>query len=273
MTFPERVWTDDSVTKDLTKLRASSPLTHCITNLVVTGFTANVLLAIGASPAMVVASEEVEEFAALADGLLVNVGTVTTSDAEAMNKAARSARSAGTPWVLDPVAVGPLRFRTELVVRLLDHKPSIIRGNASEILALAGGSGGGRGADSTSESFEAVQAARELAHRAGSVVAVSGAVDYVTDGEDVIAVPGGHELLTRVTGSGCALGAVMAAFLGVSHSPLDAAVAASAVFAAAGERAAAESEGPGGLAVTLLDELHRIGRPEGERYRRLAAVR
>ncbi len=91
MTFPERVWTDDSVTKDLTKLRASSPLTHCITNLVVTGFTANVLLAIGASPAMVVASEEVEEFAALADGLLVNVGTVTTSDAEAMNKAARSA--------------------------------------------------------------------------------------------------------------------------------------------------------------------------------------
>jgi hydroxyethylthiazole kinase len=221
---------------------------------------------------MVIAAEEVEGFAAVADGLLVNVGTVTTSDTEAMTRAARAARAAGTPWVLDPVAVGALRFRTQLVGRLLEHNPAIIRGNASEILALAGASGGGRGADSTSDSAEAVEGARQLAVRTGAVVAVSGAVDYVTDGEDVLAVPGGHVLLTKVTGSGCALGAVMAAFLGVSHSPLDAAVAASAVFAAAGERAAETAAGPGGLAVGLLDELHRIGCSDEEGHRSLSAV-
>lgn len=93
----------------------------------VTGFTANVLLAVGASPAMVIAAEEVEDFAAVAEGLLVNVGTVTSADTDAMNRAARAARAARTPWVLDPVAVGPLRFRTELVGRLLEHGPSIIR--------------------------------------------------------------------------------------------------------------------------------------------------
>jgi len=249
----ERTWTDDSVTKDLAQLRATSPLTHCLTNLVVTGFTANVLLAVGASPAMVIAAEEVEDFAAVAEGLLVNVGTVTSADTDAMNRAARAARAARTPWVLDPVAVGP---------RLLEHGPSIIRGNASEILALVGSSGGGRGADSTSDSREAIEGARELATRTGAVVAVSGAVDYITDGEEVVGVPGGHVLLTKVTGSGCALGAVMAAFLGVSHAPLDAAIGASAVFAAAGERAAAKAQGPGGLAVGLLDELYRLGRPE-----------
>ena len=258
----ERTWTDDSVTKDLAQLRATSPLTHCLTNLVVTGFTANVLLAVGASPAMVIAAEEVEDFAAVAEGLLVNVGTVTSADTDAMNRAARAARAARTPWVLDPVAVGPLRFRTELVGRLLEHGPSIIRGNASEILALVGSSGGGRGADSTSDSREAIEGARELATRTGAGVAVSGAVDYITDGEEVVGVPGGHVLLTKVTGSGCALGAVMAAFLGVSHAPLDAAIGASAVFAAAGERAAAKAQGPGGLAVGLLDELYRLGRPE-----------
>ena len=200
----ERAWTDDSVTKDLAQLRGTSPLTHCLTNLVVTGFTANVLLAVGASPAMVIAAEEVEDFAAVAEGLLVNVGTVTSADTDAMNRAARAARAARTPWVLDPVAVGPLRFRTELVGRLLEHGPSIIRGNASEILALVGSSGGGRGADSTSDSREAIEGARELATRTGAVVAVSGAVDYITDGEEVVGVPGGHVLLTKVTGSGCA---------------------------------------------------------------------
>jgi len=226
----------------------------------VTGFTANVLLAIGASPAMVIAAEEVEGFAAVANGLLINVGTVTASDTEAMTRAAKAARAARTPWVLDPVAVGPLQFRTDLVGQLLEHAPSIIRGNASEILALAGESGGGKGADSTSDSSEAIDGARGLAARTGAVVAVSGVVDYVTDGDAVIGVPGGHVLLTKVTGSGCALGAVMAAFLGVSETVLDAAVSASAVFAAAGERAAAEVRGPGSLAVALLDNLYLLGR-------------
>ncbi len=253
---------DASVANDLQRLRERSPLTHCITNIVVTGFTANVLLAIGASPAMVIAAEESADFAAVADALLINVGTITPADAVGMTVAARSAHAAGTPWVLDPVAAGALRYRTEFVGTLLEHQPTVIRGNGSEILALAGVAEGGKGVDSTAASDDAIAGAQELASATGAVVAVSGEVDYVTDGSTVVAVPGGDVLMTKVTGTGCALGAVMASFLAVSGSPLDAVVAASAVFAAAGERAASESRGPGSLAAALLDNLYLIGLPE-----------
>jgi hydroxyethylthiazole kinase len=173
--------------------------------------------------------------------------------------AAAAADQAGTPWVLDPVAVGALAFRTGIVEELLEHHPTIIRGNASEILALAGEASGSKGADSTADSSEAIDGARHLARRTGAVVAVTGVVDFVTDGEDVIGIPGSHELLTKVTGSGCALGAVLAAFLGIEDSALRAAVSGSAVFAIAGERAALDSRGPGSLAVALIDNLYLVG--------------
>ncbi len=253
---------DPAVLQDLQRLRERSPLTHCITNIVVTGFTANVLLAIGASPAMVIAAEESADFAAIADALLINVGTVTPADVEGMTVAARAAQAAGTPWVLDPVAAGALRYRTDIVTDLLEYRPTVIRGNASEILALAGASAGGKGVESTAASADAIAGAQQLASSTGAVVAVSGAVDYVTDGSEVVAVPGGDVLLTKVTGTGCALGAVIAAFLAVADSPLDGAVSASAVFAQAGERAAAEVRGPGGMASALLDNLYLIGLPE-----------
>lgn len=251
-----RRWPDEPLAKDLARLRETNPLTHCLTNLVVTGFTANVLLATGASPAMVIAAEEVADFAAVANGVLINVGTVTEPDARAMLIAARAARDAGTPWVLDPVAVGALRFRSNVATQLLEFSPAVIRGNASEILALAGLAGGGKGVDSTAGSAEAVEAARSVASQTGAVVAISGEVNYVVAGDEVIGVAGGDPLLTKVTGSGCALGALMAAFLGVADSPVDAAVTASAVFGAAGQRAAAEVRGPGSLAVALLDQLY-----------------
>jgi hydroxyethylthiazole kinase len=261
-TMSYRTWPNPLVVDDLFRLREANPLVHCVTNLVVTNFTANVLLALGASPAMVVAKEEVGQFAPIASGLLINVGTVTSNDVDAMLSAARAADQAGTPWVLDPVAVGALTFRTDVVEQLITHHPTIIRGNASEILALAGESSTAKGADSTADSADALGAARELSVRSGAVIAVTGVVDYVTDGEEVIAVPGSHELLTKVTGSGCALGAVLAAFLGVEDSALRAAVSGSAVFATAGERAARESRGPGSLAVALVDHLFLLGRGE-----------
>jgi len=250
---------EESVRADLRRLRELNPLTHCITNVVAAGFTANVLLALGASPAMVTAAEEVADFAAAADGLLINVGTVTSADVAAMTTAARSAQSATTPWVLDPVAVGRLRYRTELVDDLLRYRPTVIRGNASEILSLAGAAGGGKGPDSTADSSEAISSARALAQRTRAVVAVSGAVDYVTDGDDVFEVAGGHVLLTKISGTGCALGAAMAAFLAASDTPLNAAVSASAVFAAAAELAAEQAQGPGAMATALLDSLHLLG--------------
>ncbi len=252
----EKIWPSPEIVEDLSALRKISPLTHVITNIVVTNWTANVLLAIGASPAMVIAEEEVADFASIASGLLINVGTVTSTDAKVMRLAATAANKAGTPWVLDPVAAGALRFRTEVVQELLQQKPSVIRGNASEILALAGTAGGGKGVDSIASSSEALPFAIELAEKLGAVVAVSGEIDYITNGNQTIAVPGGHAMMTKVTGVGCSLGALMASFLGIQKDPLRAAVSASAVFAVAGARAARDSKGTGSFAVAFLDELN-----------------
>lgn len=254
----DRSWPNPTAAKDLDALRAQNPLVHCITNVVVTNFTANVLLAIGASPAMVMAEEEVEGFAAIASGLLVNVGTIDHVTAPAMLKAAASAQAAGIPWVLDPVAVGALAYRTGVTEELLKYKPVIIRGNGSEIAALAGGAGG-KGADSTQASSDALEAGIDVARTTGAVVAISGEVDYITDGSEVITVGGGHVMMTRITGTGCSLGATMAAFAAVSESPLDAAAAASALFAQAAERGIEVSNGPGTLAPAFLDNLASIG--------------
>ncbi|SDH19673.1 hydroxyethylthiazole kinase [Agrococcus jejuensis] len=234
----------------LAALRAAAPLTQCITNHVVTGFTANVLLALGASAAMVDIPDEAGAFAGVADGVLVNLGTPTAEQ----RAAAREVVAATDRWVLDPVAVGTLPVRTALAHELLAHGPAIVRGNASEILALAGAGGGGRGVDATDGPEAAAETAMRLAAETGAVVAVSGVVDLVTDGREVVRVPGGSPLLTRVTGGGCSLGATMAAFLGVC-APLSAAVAASLVHARAAEVAAAGADGPGSFAVRFLDAL------------------
>ncbi|GGM54263.1 hydroxyethylthiazole kinase [Microbacterium saperdae] len=243
----------------LERLRAAPPLTHCITNAVVTGFTANVLLATGAAPAMVDIVGESGMFAGIASGVLINLGTPTPEQQAASREAAEGATAAGTPWVLDPVAIGALPVRTALAQELVALRPTAVRGNASEILALAGLSGGGRGVDATDSTEAAADAATALAQRYGSVVAVSGPVDLLTDGERVVRIANGDPLLTLVTGGGCALGAVMAAFLGAARgtgiSALSAVAAASLVYTIAAERAAALSAGPGSFAVALLDAL------------------
>jgi hydroxyethylthiazole kinase len=255
----QRNWPHPEIAADTARLRERAPLVHCLTNFVAAGFTANVLLAAGASPAMVIAQQEAADFAARADAMLINLGTITAASAEAMQQAASAAAGAGTPWVLDPVAVGVLAFRRGVAAALLRDRPAVIRGNASEILALAGAESGGKGVDSTAASSAAVEAARALAGRIGAVVAVSGATDYVTNGAALVEIPGGDPVMTRVVGTGCALGALIAAFLGAGVPPLRAATAASAVFAQAAERAAAQSRRPGSFSVAFLDELSRTG--------------
>ncbi|MBS1697472.1 MAG: hydroxyethylthiazole kinase [Actinobacteria bacterium] len=252
----------ESAAELLTELRAEPPLVHCITNAVVTGFTANTLLALGAAPAMVDITGEAGMFAAISSGLLVNLGTPTPEQRSASLEAVGGARIAGTPWVLDPVAIGVLPVRTALAQDLLALRPTVIRGNASEILALAGVSQGGRGVDALDSTEAAAGAARDLARRTGGAVAVSGPVDLLVDAEQEIRIANGDALLTRVTGGGCALGAVMAAFLGAARrtgdSPLIAASAATLVYTLAAEDAAAGSAGPGSFAVRLLDALSLI---------------
>jgi hydroxyethylthiazole kinase len=239
-------------------LREAAPLVHCLTNTVVQTLTANALLAAGAAPAMVDAPQEAGDFAAIASAVLINVGTVHERTAEAMRIAARSAGTAGTPWVLDPVAVGALAYRTALAAELATLRPTVVRGNASEVMALAGAGGGGRGVDSTAGADDAASAAAELARRTGGVVAVSGEVDLLTDGSRTVRVGGGSALLTRTTGAGCALGALVAAYVAVTDDPLAGAVAAHAHVALAAERAAVTAAGPGTFAAAWLDALDAV---------------
>ncbi|RKE64247.1 hydroxyethylthiazole kinase [Microbacterium sp. AG238] len=234
----------------LRALRDAAPLTHCVTNAVVTGFTANALLALGASPAMVDIEGEAGIFAGVADGVLLNLGTPTPQQQAGAREVVQVTRR----WVLDPVAVGTLPVRTALAAELVSARPAIIRGNASEIAAVAGSGSGGRGVDSVDDPDTVRDAALSLARRTGAVVAVSGPVDLITDGDRIARVRGGDPLLTRVTGGGCSLGATMAAFLGVT-APLSAAVAASVAHKRAAEAAASVSSGPGSFAVAFLDAL------------------
>src|SRR4051812_27868666 len=200
-------------------LRETAPLVHCLTNTVVQTITANALLAIGAAPAMVDEPAEAGEFAAVASAVLVNVGTVHQRTAEAMRIAARTADRAGTPWVLDPVAVGGLTFRTELAAELVELRPTVVRGNASEVLALAGAGKGGRGVDSTATPEDAVEAAGELARRTGGGGAGSGPVDVVTDGTPVVRVGGGSALLAPTPRARRAPGARAPAPVGAPGAP------------------------------------------------------
>lgn len=262
----------------LAALRAQSPLVQAITNQVVSNFTANALLALGASPAMVDVPQEAGPFAAMASCLLVNLGTPAHEQRAAAVEAAQAARHHGKPWVLDPVAVGALPVRTQLAAQLFAMGPSIVRGNASEILALhalvAGERSvpaGGRGVDATASVDDARAAALALARRAGVVVAVSGPVDCITDGHWCVQVHTGTPLLTRVTGGGCALGAVMAAFAASAPdgSSLSAAAAATACYTLAAEHAAARAAGPGSFAVALLDALAALSPAQVQRDARL----
>jgi hydroxyethylthiazole kinase len=194
----------------------------------------------------------------VADGVLVNLGTPQDDTAAAMRRAVAGATVSGTPWVLDPVAVGPLAWRTALATELLaGATPAVIRGNASEILGLAGGRGG-RGPDAVDTPEQALPAALALARLHATVVAVSGPVDHVTDGHRVARVANGTDLLTMVSGAGCALGALIAAFAAVEADPLLAAVAATAVLTVAADAASAGAQGPGSFAVGLLDEVSRL---------------
>lgn len=246
------------------------PLVQCLTNTVVQQFTANVLLAAGCAPAMVDAPDETREFAGIASAILINVGTIAPAQQLAMLQAADSANRAGTPWVLDPVAVGALSVRTSLAHQLLEYKPAVIRGNASEIIALAGGEGG-RGTDATDDVAAAEPAARSLAQQLGAIVAVSGKEDFITDGINDRRCNNGHEWLTLVTGAGCSLGALIAGYVGASPREdwLDAVTAAHVVMGIAAQRAAESAQGPGTFAANLVDAIYNTA---AETFESLALV-
>jgi hydroxyethylthiazole kinase len=240
----------------LQAIRRGAPLVHNVTNFVAMEVVANCLLALGASPAMVQAEEEVEEFLTIAQALVVNIGTLSAVQLVVMKRAAARATAIGRPWVLDPVGAGATHYRTRAASELIQLRPTVIRGNASEILALAGAAAGPtKGVDSTQSPDEAVDAARQLARASGAVVAVTGEIDRITDGERWRKVTNGDPRMTKVTALGCAASAVIGAFLTVEPDPLAAAASGLAIFGLAGERAAALAAGPGGLRWQIVDQL------------------
>lgn len=250
----------DKVFRDIEAIRAKNPVVLSITNYVVTNTTANALLAIGASPIMSHAVEEMAELVAISGALVINLGTVAPEYLAAMGPAWAAADEARVPVVLDPVGAGASMLRTVTPLALLDsHRPFIIRGNASEIMTLAGNSdSAARGVDSTAKSDAAGTAARTLAMKHSCAVVVSGEVDVVTEGGARVRVLGGSPLMPRVTGLGCTATALCAAFAAVNKNPLEAALHASITMKIAGEMAEVRASGPGTLQLHLYDALYNM---------------
>jgi hydroxyethylthiazole kinase len=240
-------------------VRAKSPLVHNITNYVAMNNSANALLAIGASPVMAHWTDEMEEMTAIAGALVINIGTLDKEWIEGMFAAGRAARRRGVPIVLDPVGAGATSQRTATALRLIEEcKPTVIRGNGSEIMALVNADIKSKGVDSSASSHDALSAAKTLAHNTGAVVVISGATDYITDGTTTYTVEGGDSIMTSVTGLGCTSTALVGAFLAVERDAMVAATSAMAVMSLAGERAASYSKGSGSMQVNFLDELYNL---------------
>lgn len=261
------MYTKDEIKKQIieavNKVKAANPMAGSITNSVTINFVANAQLAVGGSAAMVYLPDEGEFIATAGGATYINVGTLTPIYEETLPRTAKALFEAKKPWVLDPVAIGIGGLRTKLLLGFKEYKPSVIRGNASEVIALAGlwGLEGGtdqsavRGVDSTDTVNAAREAAVALAKYTGGAVAVSGKTDLVTDGETVVYSYGGSHFMEKITGSGCSLGGVAAVYA-TAASPFIAALTATAVYNLAGKRAELRACAPGSFQTAFLDELY-----------------
>jgi hydroxyethylthiazole kinase len=256
---------------NLARLREARPLVHNITNFVVMNFTANILLAAGASPVMAHAENEVEEMVGFARALVLNIGTLTDDWVDVMVKAGKKATSLGVPIILDPVGAGATALRTNAAKRILaETKVTAVRGNASEILALAGSQANTKGVDAADSVDQATDQAIRMARELAVPVAITGPQDLITDGSRVIRVNNGHTLMGAVTGTGCGATAVIAAFCGVDPDPVTAAATALAYYGLAGEWAAASSDGPGTFVPRFLDSLYNLTPTDLETHVRIS---
>ncbi|MCC5894428.1 MAG: hydroxyethylthiazole kinase [Alkalibacterium sp.] len=260
-------------------VRESNPLIHSITNQVVANDAANALLAIGASPIMALAVEEVEEVAALADALVLNMGTPTSQTVESMLRAGEKANERGVPVILDPVGVGATQFRQTAAKRLFEAIDfTVIRGNAAEIASLTGRHWESKGVDSIDNTQLPVEIAEQCARENGCIVAVSGVSDLVTDGEHTVRIDNGVELLGAITGSGCMLSGIIGALLATrepltSEDVLDKVVTAHVAFGVAAEKAVESGvSGPGTFRAALIDALAIVTDDDLNNYHKIERI-
>ncbi|MGC8658247.1 MAG: hydroxyethylthiazole kinase [Desulfomonilaceae bacterium] len=256
--------------QQLARVREIRPIVHSITNFVVMNSTANVLLAMGAAPIMAHAFEEIGDISKISNSLVINIGTLSGSWIKSMEEAARCAREMSKPFVLDPVGSGATKLRTETASNIARFMtPTVIRGNASEILSICRIGSKTRGVDSINSTQDAMESSVSLANSLGNVVAVTGAIDFVTDGNRSLIIKGGSPMMARVTGTGCAASVIIGAFLAVEEDPLLATAGALAYFKVVAEKASVESRGPGSFWVRVLDELDKISSEELEELVRI----
>ncbi|MDG1883267.1 MAG: hydroxyethylthiazole kinase [Alphaproteobacteria bacterium] len=250
----------------LEDIRKKSPLIWNFSNFVSMDIAANALLAVGASPAMAHAKEEANDFSqickAISGALTINIGTFDPYWQECAKEAAKQANDNNVPWVLDPVGAGASQFRNKNVEDLMKLNPTVLRGNGSEIMAVSGISGVGKGVDSTSSSNEALDAANSIAIENKIIVAVTGEIDYVTDGKQTYAISGGHEMMTKVTATGCALTCLIGAAIAIGEDKLLSTAAIIGIYGLAGEMASKVAKGPGSLRMHLLDNLTNLTKDE-----------
>jgi hydroxyethylthiazole kinase len=245
----------------LERVRERNPLVHNITNVVVTNFTANGLLAIGASPVMAYAKEEVAEMVSHASSLVVNIGTLNAQTVESIILAGKAANKMEVPVIIDPVGAGATAFRTETAQRIMrEVKVSIIRGNAAEIANVIGENWEIKGVDAGTANGNIIELAITAAEKLKTLVIITGKEDVVTDGVSTYLVGNGHPLLTRVTGTGCLLTSVIGAYSGVEKDLVLASVAALAFYGIAAEKAAFQTDehGPGSFQIEFLNQLSKV---------------
>jgi hydroxyethylthiazole kinase len=258
---------EESLWRSILSVRNNSPLVHNVTNYVVMNNTANALLAIGASPIMSHGHRELEEMVSISDALVINIGTLDEYWFKSMSISAKKASEVKKPWILDPVGVGSTAYRTNAIAELIQYKPSVIRGNATEIIALAGADVQTKGVDSVHSSVNAIEAGAILHRKTGSVICISGEVDIIQNANKRAFIRNGHPMMRKVTGLGCTASAMIGAFMGsepdnIFHST----IAAMSLLAIAGEIAQRYSPGPSSLQMHLLDKLYSITEPEFYQY-------
>jgi hydroxyethylthiazole kinase len=257
----------------LEKVRSQKPLIHNITNYVVMNYTANALLACGASPVMAHAYNEVQEMTGIANALVLNIGTLENEWINSMVIAAGTANKKRIPVILDPVGAGATTLRTQAALKILNTGAiSVIRGNASEVLALAHHNTKTKGVDALHTVDDAIEVATTLAGKYSAIVAITGPTDIITDGKQIVKVHNGHKLLGMVTGTGCTATALIGAFCAVDKDYHKATACALAYFGIAGELAAKKATAPGSFMIKLLDELYAMTPSELEHYAKIENV-
>jgi len=261
---------ENNLWHNILRVRNTSPLVHSITNYVVMNNTANAVLAIGASPIMAHAKSEVEEMVNISHALVINIGTLDEYWEDTMLIAIKKANELNKPWILDPVGAGATSYRDSVLGKIISLNPTVIRGNASEIIVLSKTSKTiTKGVDSTAKSNEAVEAAKILVQNHKSIVCISGETDIIISENQEIHLKNGHIMMTKVTGLGCTASALIGAFIGVIENKTEAVVSAMSLLGVAGEIAAEQSAGPGSLQLNIIDKLYNITEEEFSTYLKL----